>query len=215
MHTYKVQKNLPVQFLVFTALILLLAVVSYERARVWSTPVALWSDVSGKSPALARAANNAGDALIAGQRFADAIPYLLRAVEADSRQIEPHYNLGIAYLKTRDMVSALPHFQEVLKINASLQGGHFGYETRFDIIVGTEATLGNLYSLRGQMDKAIYHYKGALALSPELSSIRFNLAQAYQRSGKTELAVSELEEMLRLNPSDRGARRAILQLKNQ
>jgi len=203
------------EFALVLALSIVLGAASYARTGLWMTPAALWSDVSEKSPALARAANNAGDALISGQRFADAIPYLLRAVEADSRQIEPHYNLGIAYLKTRDMVSAMPHFEEVLRINESLQGGHFGYQTRLTYIVGSHATLGNLYSLRGNMDKAIYHYTEALRLAPNMPSVRFNLAQAYQRVGRTGDAVIELEEVLRQDPSDTSARRAIFQLKNQ
>jgi tetratricopeptide (TPR) repeat protein len=151
------------------------------------------------------------------KRFGEAIPYLIRAVDANTRQIEPHYNLGLAYLQVRDMVSAFPQFEEVININKSLQGGggHFGYEARLNQVVGSHATLGNLYSLRGNMDKAIYHYSEALVLAPALVSVRFNLAQAYIKVGRSPEAIIELEEALRLNPSDALARRAIFQLKNK
>ncbi|VAW35724.1 hypothetical protein MNBD_DELTA02-1171 [hydrothermal vent metagenome] len=203
------------ELMVVLALSIAMAAGSYARTRVWSTSVTLWSDASAKGPSRYRAANNAGAALIAEQRFDEAITYLVWAVAANPRSVEPYYNLGVAYLQQRDISSALPHFKEVLKINESLKGGHFGYRTRRNMVVGSAANLGNIYSLRGDMDKAIHYYKEALALDPGALSVHFNLAQAYQRTGRTGLAIKELEELLRLDPSDRGARRAIFQLKNQ
>jgi len=215
LQTCRNHKYLLIEISVVLVLSFALAVGSYARTRVWSTSVLLWSDTSSKGPSRYRAANNAGAALIAEQRFDEAITYLVWAVAANPRSVEPYYNLGVAYLKQRNVASALPHFEEVLKINESLKGGHFGYETRRHMIIGSAANLGNIYSLRGDMDKAIYYYKEALALDPDALSVHFNLAQAYQRSGRTGEAIGELEELLRLNPSDQGARRAIFQLKNQ
>ncbi len=208
-------KYLIIQVIVVLALSLIMAVATGARTRIWESSVILWSDTSEKGPSRYRAANNAGAALLAEKRYGEAATYLIWAVTANPLSVEPHYNLGIAYIRQRDMDSALPHFKEVLKINDSLKSGHFGYKTNLNMIIGSAANLGNLYSMRGELDTAIHYYKKALALSPEALSVRFNLAQAYQRVGQTDNAVAELEQLLRINPSDQGARRALLQLKNQ
>ncbi len=206
-------RYLLLQVIVVLALSLIMAVATSARTRVWESSVALWSDTSQKGPSRYRAANNAGAALLAEKKYSAATAYLIRAVTANPLSVEPHYNLGIAYIQQRDMASALPHFKEVLKINDSLKGGHFGYRAHLKMIIGSAANLGNLYSMRGELDTAIYYYKEALALSPGAPSVRFNLAQAYQRVGQTDNAILELEQLLRVNPTDRGAKRALLQLK--
>ncbi|HKZ46472.1 MAG TPA: tetratricopeptide repeat protein [Thermodesulfobacteriota bacterium] len=74
------------------------------------------------------------------------------------------------------------------------------------------ADLGNIYNIKGMLDRAISHYTEALRIAPKDTSTRFNLALTYKRSGNMSKAKAEFEEVLRLNPEDEGARRNLQEL---
>ena len=62
--------------------------------------------------------------------------------------------------------------------------------------------LGLLYLEEQKIDAAIIQLQRAAKLKPEVSIIRFKLAQAYQRQGKTALAAQEFEATKKLKAAE-------------
>ena len=64
----------------------------------------------------------------------------------------------------------------------------------------------------GNLDRAVEHWRAALARSAGLEAARLNLAVALVKSGKYSEAANELEEALRFNPASRRAAQLLQQL---
>ena len=63
------------------------------------------------------------------------------------------------------------------------------------------ADLGRIEELDGEYEKAIRHYRDALARNPRLDLHR-PIGRAFRKAGRLEEAEAELREALRLVPSD-------------
>ena len=197
---------------VWVILLLILSTVVRERNHVLGNEITFWSDVAGKSPDKTRAHNNMGNALINAGRCDEAIFSLRLAIKADQWYIEPHYNIALCHIKKGLYDEAIPELEEVLRINAILKKGHYGaaVQTRYEM--QAYADMGNIYNIKGMLDRAISHYIEALRIAPKDTATRFNLALTYKRLGNMSKARAEFEEILKLNPEDEGARRNLQEL---
>ena len=204
----------------FVRLITVIVVVSvfslatYLRNEVWKDDVTLWQDVARKSPALAKAQNNLGDALMKKGRYDEAIKALGLAVKADPWYVEPHYNLGICYLRKGLLRKAISEFKEVIRINSILKEGHYGARTEPKYEFQANLNLGNIYFLLGEFGKAVEYLKKAVSINPSDLSVHFNLGLAYKRLGMFSKAEEEFRRVLEIDPSDRGAMYNLMIMKN-
>jgi len=190
---------------VFAILIVVFSIATFRRNTVWKGEIEFWSDVVMKSPLKVRGYSNLGGALVTREMYGDAIRHLKKAIAIDANYENPHYNLGVAYIETGLLTEAVFEFEEILRIEEFLSGGHYGYGRSPRSVVRANATLGNIYSMKGEHEKAIDHYNEALKFAPEDASTRYNLALAYKKTGKKDEAVREFEEVLKINPRDEGA----------
>ncbi len=99
----------------FGLIILMLALSTYERNRVWQSPIALWADAARKSPDKDRPLVNIGRELIAQGRHVEARPVL----EAAAAMKGPFYslalnNLGIVCGAEKKIDEAILCFREAL-----------------------------------------------------------------------------------------------------
>jgi len=60
--------------------------------------------------------------------------------------------------------------------------------------------LGNAYSKKGELDKAISQYKRALILKPNYAEAYNNLGSVYTIKGRLDEALAEIEQALAINP---------------
>lgn len=193
-------------------LLLILSIVVRGRNHAWGNEITFWSDVAGKSPNKTRAHNNLGNALINAGRCDEAIFSLRLAIRADQWYIEPHYNIALCHIKKGLYDEAIPELEEVLRISAILKKGHYGAAVQPRYEMQAYADLGNIYNVKGMLDRAIFYYTEALRIAPKDISTHFNLALTYKRSGNMSKARTEFEEVVRLNPEDEGARRNLQEL---
>ncbi len=197
------------RLIIFAALLIALSITTIKRNSMWQNAITFWSDVAGKSPGEARPHNNMGSALIIAGRCDDAMPSLLLSIKADPWYIEPHYNIALCYIKKGRFDDAIPKLEEVLRINAVLKKGHYGVQTASRLDLQAHSNRGNIYNIKGMTDKAIFHYKEALNINPKDTSTQFNLAMTYEAIGMLKEARAEFEEVLKTDPTDKGARRGV------
>ncbi|MCL4382891.1 MAG: tetratricopeptide repeat protein [Patescibacteria group bacterium] len=60
--------------------------------------------------------------------------------------------------------------------------------------------LGDLYSRRGELNEALFHFKKAIELQPNYGDAYHNLANTLNQMGKTEEAIANYQKALTLNP---------------
>jgi tetratricopeptide (TPR) repeat protein len=76
----------------------------------------------------------------------------------------------------------------------------FNLCARYSLYVETCQDLGNAALHQGQVDDAIRHYQGALAIEPDNAGVHNHLAGALWQQGKSREALEHYEQALRLKP---------------
>ncbi|MFZ3073374.1 MAG: tetratricopeptide repeat protein [Thermodesulfobacteriota bacterium] len=194
------------ELIIFAALLSGFIVAAWFRNGVWKDEITFLTDVSSKSPHIARAHINLGNAFMNAGLYDTAIGHLKNSLASDPWYAESHYNLGVSYLKTGRFDEAIPEFIEALRINEVLRKGHFGEGVSLRNELGARVYLGNIYNVKGMFLDAVSHYMAALAISPDDASVRYNLALTLKKMGRIGDAKKEFEEVLRINPGDNEAR---------
>jgi Flp pilus assembly protein TadD len=99
-----------------------------------------------------------------------------------------HYTLGNALALQGNLVGAMVHYNEALRIKPNHAEVH--------------NNLGNALALQGNLPEAVAHYKESLRIAPRQGKTHRNLGVALDRQGKYEEAMRHYLEALRLNPQD-------------
>lgn len=159
------------------AFLLLLAVLTWQRAHAFQDKVALWTDTLRKNPESFMARNNLGAALLARGAPAQAIPHLKRALELRSdreTRIRAGNNLGDAYFELGEMEQAIVQYRMVIELAPEHSRA--------------QANLGSALAQQGQVDEALPHLRIACERSPETPAYRANLARALLDLNRAEAA---------------------------
>jgi protein O-mannosyl-transferase len=148
-------------------------------------------------PDFAEAQNSLGNALGAMGKTQDAIAHYGEALRLKPGYAEAHNDLGVALGKVPGRaVDAVDQFEEALRLNPGF------YQAEFN--------LGTTLKTMGRPAEAIEHYEAASRLRPDDPTIHFYLAGALlQAPGRTDEAVAQLREVLRLQPDNEQARRVL------
>ncbi len=172
-------------------LILLSATFSFARNQDWKDEVTLWADNVRKYPKSFRSLNNLGTAFAKAGRMSEAEDAFRRAVEADPLYPPARANLGLAYLnqgRTAEAVSVIRDFFETSPWRTT-RLANFNAEVYFNF--------GAIYAKAGMLEMAIVHYGQAVNRKPDYPEAWFNLALAYQQTGKNSDAADCFREFLR------------------
>ncbi len=198
------------------AILLLFAVLTFNRNAVWADEYSLWSDVVKKSPSNPRANSNLGRVLMSEGRYSDAIRELKYAISLDPRYEKAyfmHYNLANCYYETGMMNEAVVEYRRVITMQPSFRDAHqklgeayfeLGrYEESKKAYMDLSKRFGrdwmSLYNM-GIADMMLGRYKesqaeleGALACSRDIFDLRYNLALVYEKNGAIEKAIEQAE----------------------
>ncbi len=131
----------------------------------------------------------AGHAAYALEAFEDAALFYLRATQAEPRNADAHYNLGLAYRRLQQVPAAMAAFDAALACNAQ----------HVDALTERAALWrADLNRVRARADLA-----QAAALAPNQFNVVFNLATFEEEEGNLEQALSLMMRADALAP-DRG-----------
>ncbi|MGA8492430.1 MAG: tetratricopeptide repeat protein [Terriglobales bacterium] len=199
-----------------------------DQLGYWRSAVDLWAHAVKVTKDNFLGEQNLGAALLASDRYQEALPHFQKAV-----QLRPHD--GGAHL----------NLAGDLAVNDRTRDAIAEYETAIPLVsdtgmrVAAYATLGRLYSEVGEYGKARASYRAALQIDPQRSDAKeglakadvsdamrnvaespsgetyFRLGQALQQEGRTTEAESIYKEALKLDPKLEEARKALDRLNQQ
>ncbi|MFA5161278.1 MAG: tetratricopeptide repeat protein [Elusimicrobiales bacterium] len=179
---------------------LVLAGMSFARARVWQDSLSLWSDVLSKHP----------NSIYAWANFSNA-----RAALGDNAGAEAAINTGMKVTPKTQLEEASLIIQRCgLKIaRGDFEGGEADCRRGISISpynIAAWQNLGVLHAERKNYTAALIAIKTAAAMSPRAADVIGRLAGIYELMGDTETARAAYLHALELNPEYAGARKALV-----
>lgn len=126
-----------------------------------------------------------------------------QAIALKSNFAPAHYQLALVYEREGKLNEAIGKLESVFKYN--------------EIDVGVGFELGTLYAKRaggGDIERAQNMFEHVVALAPSYSDAHWFLASMYEKLGKRDDAIKEIEIVLKLNPDNKNVRTRLERLKN-
>jgi len=170
------------------AVLVVLAVLSFNQAGYWSDNAAFLQHTIDVNPDVAFAHNNIGSLLLKQKRAGEAIEHFNRALELEPRNALAENNLGLALVQLRRLDEAVPHFRKAIELNPS----YFkAYES-----------LGAIYLQTNRLDAAVDSLKAALEIQPTEARALNDLGIAFMRSGQTADGLDAFQRAVGAEPGN-------------
>jgi tetratricopeptide (TPR) repeat protein len=205
----------------------MLVLFSCDQLRYWRSAVDLWSHTVLVTKDNFLGEENLGAALLASDRYDEALPHFKKAIQL--RPLDPggHVNLAGDFALSGRRRDAIQEYEATIPLISDRQ-----------MLLETYDTLGRLYADAGNYEKAGASYQEALRINPqqadardgfakvELSSAIRNvsespsaegwlrLGQIFERLGRAPEAQTAYQQALRLNPKLGEAQNALHALKS-
>jgi len=119
-----------------------------------------------------------GSALNAKGRFQEGLQHYRKALDIDPKFTEAHNAIGATYLELGHWDDAIREFE--ITLNDLL------YLTPFYV----ENNLGRAYYKKGDLPRAIEHFRRAISMKPDFGLAYYNLGWAYKDNKQTEDAMA-------------------------
>ena len=170
-------------FLLSGAIVLVLAVCTYQRNTIWDNEIALWSDAAAKFPQNARAFENLGTAYMYKKLYTNAIDTLQKAIALDSTISSQWYNLAWCHKAIGLTDDAIKEYTIALELSPQYKKAAIN--------------LATIYIQKGEPDKA---YEVLIKIKnshyPKDPYINALIAQAHCDSGKIKTAIVLFEQAI-------------------
>ncbi len=160
----------------FSILIIILAVLSWQRNEVWSSRVNLWRDVVSKSPNLARGYANLGLALVLAGKQKEAEKVLFKSLSLDAHDSNVYLNLGNIYKDQGNYTKALRFLDTAL------------VEKRPDF-TKIHATISQVFWHQGRYKQALSEADFALHINPSFKAALISKGIALVHLGQAKAAI--------------------------
>jgi tetratricopeptide (TPR) repeat protein len=206
----------------------ILVLFTSDQLRYWRSAVDLWSHTVDVTTDNFFGEQNLGAALLASERYQEALPHFQKAIKL--RPLDPggHLNLGGDFALTDHPRDAVREYEIAIPLVSNANMRVAAYET-----------LGRLYSELGEYAKARASYQEVLRVNPERSDARDGLAkvelsdairnvaespsgegylrlgQIFQQQGRAPEAQAAYKQALVMNPKLGEARKALDALNGQ
>jgi tetratricopeptide (TPR) repeat protein len=203
--------------------LIVLAVLTWQRQSAFRDPAALWSDVLQKNPTsmaaniqLGRLASRQGDFVVAERHLRDGLRY--RTDDLETHEFETNLahalsgqgRLNEAAVEFRKALAREPDYPEALNglANVEAQQKHNAaaielYRRALTKRPGNpliHANLGNALAASGMLTEAEKEYRFSLELDRSATAPRLDLAKVMARQGRFGEAEAECLQVLQLDP---------------
>lgn len=139
---------------------LLLGFLTFQRGKVWSDSITLWSDVIEKDPDVVIAYYNRGNVYMNSDIHEKAILDYSSCVKLDPNHWEAYINRGVTRTKQKDFVNAIGDFDAALAIDSTLLKAYINR--------------ANAYRMLKDYDKALLDYNKAGRIKPDMAELYLN-----------------------------------------
>ena len=195
-------------------MVLVLASLTLNRERAWSSEVTLWEDTVAKAPRKSRAWFNLGGAHLESDP-ARAREAFLNVIELEGEFPEALYNLGVIEQGEGNNLDAMGWYQRTLRQDPdywpavnNMGNVRFGLQDYVGAVADFERTLelnqdywpaqynlAIVYVTLGRPDNAVPKLRTVLDWRPEFSEARYLLALALDQLGSAVEAEREFERL--------------------
>jgi protein O-mannosyl-transferase len=167
-------------------IILFYGALTYERNRVWQSPVSLWRDAGMKAPGLNRPWNNLCSFLLDARKPEQAALACKNALKADPNDSQSHLNYGICAYAARDLAEAEREFQKAIELKPEAPLGYFNLGlVKFD---QNDAEAGRTY------------FQKASEIGSADADMYFNMGMILEKHGFYEDALPKFFKALKRRP---------------
>ncbi len=198
-----------------------LAIVSYQRNKVWANELVLWQDIIKKSPQKARVNASLGRVYGSLGRYDDSIFYLSRAIAIKPDNIT-YENRGVIYsLKgqydqamedlNRSIAMDPSYYNTYVKRSWVFQSQHRYQEALTDLahVIALEPYFADAYIERGMLWMTIGHaqdalddFQQALKIEPFNFEVLLKRGEVYFSLGSYDSALEDFTKVLALQPAN-------------
>lgn len=204
------------------AVVLALAVLTWNRAQAYHTEEALWRDTIAKNPTAWIAHNNLGVVCNQQGRKSEAAGHFQAAIRYNPNSPEAHANLGVWFQGQGDADRAIDEYRKCIALKPQL------YDTQYNLgllllqrgeleeaaqrftdavhyrpqMADAHLMLGDVLVAQQQLQPAIAEYRAALAINPAMANAYTRLGWVYTNLGAFGDARTALHDAVRLNPAD-------------
>ncbi|HLX94495.1 MAG TPA: tetratricopeptide repeat protein [Verrucomicrobiae bacterium] len=167
------------------ALLLVLSVLTFQRAQVFAMDETLLRDTLAKDPAAWPAHNDLGIILAKRGDMSGATNHFMLSLQYHPDDSGAHENLAHAFVLQGKFAEADAQYLAALKIKPYAAQTHKAY--------------AQVLEIQGRNREAIYHLQVAILFKPDAET-RLELASLYYASGDPHRAVAQFHQVLRLQP---------------
>ncbi len=171
---------------ILSGYIIVFAVVSHQRTKVWKNSETLWSDVIEKHPDVYVAYNNLGNAYITSGRYEAAKKAYKRTIELNPGYAEAYNNLGSIYKAEKQFKKAEKTYKKAIELKPGFASAYFN--------------LGNLYRETNRHKKAISYFKKAIANNQDYAQAYNKMAVTLRQLNRPEEAAAAYKKALKVDP---------------
>ncbi len=179
------------------ALLLVLAVATFQRAKVWASHDAFWNDVLAKNSESWRANVQTGLTLLESGRCDEAIGRFEKAMPGVAANFAA--SLHMNYARALACAGRASEAEREFKTSLAMENQ-----------AATWTQLGVFYARLDRSAAALDAFNQAMALDPSFPPAYSNRGNLRARLGDCAAAIPDFEEALRLMPSNSAAQRGIL-----
>ena len=171
---------------------IILAFISFNRTKVWTNSITLFTDVTNKYPESAIGWNNLGNAQMKTGRPIEATASLSKAIQFNLNYAEAYNNRGAVNIKAGLYADAE---KDILKAISLKQDYAEAYYNR-----------GILYYQQGQAQNALEQFSKAIAIDKSHQSAYYNKAICLVRLNQKDEARAIAKMAVKLSPDDKEAK---------
>jgi len=202
-------------------LLLVLGMLSWQRAWAYESEETLWTDTLPQNQNCWAGHDALGIALSQKGQVDEAIIQFQKSLEINPLNAEARNNLGAALFNKGQVDEAMAQYQKNLEINPNDVATHNNlgnafvhkkqlneaiaqYQKALEIDpINAEARnhLGNALFLKGKVDEAIIQFQKSLEINPNIADAHSNLGNALFQKGQVEEAIVQYQKTLEINPN--------------